>query len=94
MASSVLDVTDSNSPKAPAPRPYVTIRAGGPLHGVVRITATADGAGRTLVEASWTQDGQPYSDTLELDTSEDARNVANSAANQLAAGKPPDLTRA
>jgi len=41
-----------------APRPLVTIRAGGPLDGVVTITAIPEGNGRSLVEASWTQDGQ------------------------------------
>jgi hypothetical protein len=39
------------------PRPLVTIRAGGPLDGVVTITAIPEGNGRSLVESSWTQDG-------------------------------------
>jgi hypothetical protein len=33
-----------------APGPFVTIRAGGPLDGIVTLTAIERGRGRTLVE--------------------------------------------
>jgi hypothetical protein len=36
-----------------APGPFVTIRAGGPLDGVVTITAIAGGRGRSLFRAAW-----------------------------------------
>jgi hypothetical protein len=69
------------------------MRAGGPLDGVVTITAIADGHGRTLVEASWTQDGHQHSDSVEVETYDHARELAGSIAKTLADGTPPDLTR-
>ena len=63
---------------------------GGPFDGVVTITG---GNGHTLVEVAWTQDGQSCSDQVEVDTYETARITANTVADQLAAGIPPDLTR-
>jgi hypothetical protein len=51
-----------------APGPFVTIRAGGPLDGVVTITAIAGANGRSVVEAAWTQDGEAYSESLEAAT--------------------------
>ena len=89
----VLGVTDSQSWQTDAPGPFITIRAGGPLEGVVTISAIADGHGRTLVEASWAQDGQPSSDSVEVETYDAARAIAHTIANQLAAGTPPDLSR-
>ena len=76
-----------------APAPFVTIRAGGPLDGVVTITAIAGGNGRSVVEASWTQDGEACSESLEAATYDIARAIANAAANQFAAGKRPNLAR-
>jgi hypothetical protein len=76
-----------------APRPFVTIRAGGPLDGVVTITAIAGRNGRSLVEAAWTQDGEVCSESLEAATYNIARAIAQAAANQFALGKPPKLTR-
>jgi hypothetical protein len=86
-------VTDSQSSQTDAPSPSITIRAGGPLDGVVTITAIADGHGRTLVEASWAQDARRSSDSVEVETYDAAREIAHTIANQLAAGTPPDLTR-
>ena len=57
------------------------------------ISAIADGHGRTLVEASWAQAGQPSSDSVEVETYDAARAIAHTIANQLAAGTPPDLSR-
>jgi hypothetical protein len=73
--------------------PFVTIRTGGPLDGVVTITAIPAGHGRSLVKTSWTQDGQKHSDAVEVETYEHARELANFTAKELAEGTPPDLTR-
>lgn len=76
-----------------APGPFVTLRAGGPFEGVITITAIADGHGRTLVEASWVQDGHAHSDSVEAETYDDARIIAREAAHDLASGHSPDLGR-
>ena len=76
-----------------APGPFVTIRAGGPLDGVVTITAIAGANGRSVVEAAWTQDGEAYSESLEAATYDIARAIANAAANQVAVGRRPNLAR-
>lgn len=76
-----------------APGPFVTIRAGGPLDGVVTITAIAGANGRSVVEAAWTQDGEAYSESLEAATYDIARAIANAAANQFAVGRRPNLAR-
>ena len=86
-------MTDAESWQTDASSPFMTIRAGGPLDGVVTITAIADGHGRALVEALWAQDGQPSSDSVEVETHDAAREIAHTIASQLAAGTPPDLTR-
>ena len=66
---------------------------GGPLQGVVTITATAEGHGRTVVKASWVQSGYRHSDSIEVDEREQARALAHRIADQLAPGIPPDLSR-
>jgi len=76
-----------------APGPFVTIRAGGPFEGIVTLTAITEGHGRTLVEARWTQDGGMQSNSIEVDSYEEARTVAHSAAAELAVGHAPDLAR-
>ncbi len=76
-----------------APGPFVTIRAVGPLDGVVTITAIAEGHGRSLVGASWTQDGHRQSDSVEVETYEHARELADFTARELAEGTPPELMR-
>lgn len=53
---SVVAQDNRESWQTDAPGPFMTIRAGGPLDGIVTLTAIADGHGRTLVEARWTQD--------------------------------------
>jgi hypothetical protein len=70
----------------------VTIRAGGPLDGVVTLTAIAEGHGRTLVEAHWTQDGTTHSDSVKVDSHKHARTIARNAAAVFAVGNAPDLT--
>jgi len=83
----------SESWETNAPGPFVTIRAGGPLDGVVTITAITGGNGRSVVEASWTQDGEACTESLEAATYDIARAIANAAANQFAVGKRPNLMR-
>ena len=73
-----------------APGPFVTIRAGGPLEGVVTLTAITEGHGHTLVQAHWTQNGAAQSDFIEVDSYEQARTIAHSAAAELAVGHAPD----
>jgi len=84
---------DPDSWQTNAPGPFVTIRAGGPLEGIVTLTAIPEGHGRTLVEAFWTEDGHAHSDSLEVQSYEDARIIAREVADELAAGRVPDLTR-
>jgi hypothetical protein len=89
MADRVLEPWETN-----AAGPFVTIRAGGPLDGVVTITAVPGGKGRNLVRASWrAQDGQACAESLEAATYAMARAIANAAANQFAVGKRPHLAR-
>ena len=66
---------------------------GGPLQGVVTLTAIAEGHGRSVVEASWIEDGHGHADSVEVDSYEQASLLADSIAEQLAAGTPPDLSR-
>jgi len=84
---------DPQAPETGEPGGYVTIRAGGPLEGVVTIAAVAGGHGRTVVIASWIRYGQTHWDTVEVESLEDARILARSIADRLAAGTPPDPSR-
>jgi hypothetical protein len=70
----------------------VTVHAGGPLGGDIRVSA-AGGHGRSLVKVSWTQDGEARSDHVEVATHEDALELAHTLSETLAAGRAPDLTR-
>jgi hypothetical protein len=83
----------SDSWQTDAPGAFVTIRAGGPLDGVVTITAVAGGHGRTLVAATWTQGGHAHADSVETETYDDARIIAREATDDLAAGRAPSLGR-
>jgi hypothetical protein len=83
--------TDRECWRTPTRGPFVTIRAGGPFEGMVTITAI-DGGG-SLVEASWTQDGELCSESLTAATPDMARAIAQAAANQFAVGKRPKLAR-
>jgi hypothetical protein len=85
--------SDSDSWQTDAPGPVVAIRAGGPLEGVVTITAIADGHGRTLVEAAWVEGGHARSDRVETESYEDARIIAREAADDLADGRAPSFSR-
>ena len=83
----------SESWETNAPGPFVTIRAGGPFDGVVTIAAIAESGGRCRVEASWRQNGEACSESLEAATYDMARAIAQAAANQFAVGKRPKLAR-
>ena len=87
---SVFVVAEDRDPDAPGP---LTIRAGGPLEGIVTLTPIDGGHGRTLVEAFWTDAGHARSDSVEADTHDAGREIAQTAADELAAGIPPDFTR-
>ena len=95
VSASVLGVSGDPAPsrQPDAPGSVVTIRPGGLLDGAVTITAIPDGHGRSLVGVSWTQDGHRRSDSVEVETYEHARELADFIANELAEGAPPDLTR-
>jgi len=73
--------------------PFLTLRADGPLQGVVTVTAITEGHGRALVAASWVQDGHSHSDSVQVDSFEQARELAHFVADELRAGTPPDLSR-
>ena len=85
--------TDADSWMPNRPGPFVTIRAGGPLDGRVTITTLAGSGGRCSVEASWTEDGEARSESLEAANYSVARPIAQAAANQFAVGNRPRLTR-
>jgi hypothetical protein len=71
-----------------APGPYLTIRTGGPLDGLVTITATGS-EGRVTIEATW---GVPHlrsSVTAERVGHRAADGLAQAWANELAAGREP-----
>ena len=74
------------------PGEFITIRAGGPLDGVVTVAPIAQGHGRTLVIASWIRYGHTHWDTVEVETFELGLTHARSIADQLAAGTPPALS--
>ena len=77
-----------------APGPFVTIRTGGPFDAVVTMTAIDDGHGHTTrVGATWTQDGQSWSESLEAATYRIAHAIAYAAAKQLSLGNQPHLAR-
>lgn len=85
--------TDLEQDGSTGSAPFVTIRAGGPLDGVVTITAISGAGGRSRVVASWTQDGEVRSQWLDAASYRIARAIANAAANQFALGNRPTLAR-
>ena len=58
-----------------APGPFVTIRASGPVDGVVTLTAIE--GGRMVVTASWAQDGHARSDSIDVGSYETARTITH-----------------
>jgi hypothetical protein len=70
--------------------PFLTIRAGGPLAGVVTVSAVAEEKGsRLVVEAAWTSDGDRRSASATFSGYDAARTLAYEWADQLAAGREP-----
>ena len=71
--------------------PFVTIKPGGPLHGVVTISVAPEGAERPLVvDATWKPlDSDPRSVSQPVDEYTAARRLAHQWADQLAAGREP-----
>jgi hypothetical protein len=74
--------------------PFVTIKPGGPLQGVVTISVATDGAEHPLiVDATWKPlDSDPHSLSQPVDDYNDARKLAHEWAGQLAAGREPEPT--
>jgi hypothetical protein len=68
--------------------PYVTIRPGGPLDGLVTLTATGSD-GRVIVEASWGVPQRRSSATAERVGHAAADDLARAWANELALGRAP-----
>ena len=69
----------------------LSLTPGGPLDGAVTVTAIPDG--RCRLEARWNERGGRRSDHVDFDALEDARIVAHEVADELRAGRVPDLTR-
>lgn len=69
--------------------PFVTIRAPGPLEGVVTISVT-QGKGELLVEAAWKPSGgDPRSASATVSKYDAARALAHVWADELARGREP-----
>ena len=71
--------------------PFVSIKPGGPLQGVVTISVAPEGAERPLVvDATWKPlDSDPRSVSQPVDEYTAARRLAHEWADQLAAGHEP-----
>ena len=84
------DRQDVDSWMTSAPGPFLTIRAAGPLRGVVTIAAAPDGADTLMLEASWERDGEPRSASVTVTGYDAARSLAHEWADRLAAGNQPE----
>lgn len=73
-----------------APGPFLTIKAGGSLNGVVTIMVATDGPDSVAVEATWKRDGDPQSVSGTVTGYDLARTLAHKWADQLAAGREPE----
>jgi hypothetical protein len=70
------------------------MRAGGPLDGVVSITALPESGGRCTVTATWVDETLGRrSEQLEAASFTVARRIAKAAASQLSLGRAPHLAR-
>jgi hypothetical protein len=71
--------------------PFVVIKPGGPLHGVVTISANTENDKPPLVvDATWKPlDGDPRSASQTVAEYNAARKLAHEWADQLAAGREP-----
>jgi hypothetical protein len=73
--------------------PFLTLNAGGPLSGIVTITALPEQGAQLVVDAHWrTIHGEPRTASAEVEGYNAARKLAHAWAGQLAAGHEPTPT--
>ena len=73
--------------------PFLTLNTGGPLSGIVTITALPERGAHLIVDANWrTIHGEPRTASTAIDGYSAARELAHEWADQLAAGYEPDPT--
>jgi hypothetical protein len=73
--------------------PFLTLNAGGPLSGIVTITALPEQGAQLVVEANWrTIHGEQRTASAEIEGYNAARQLAHEWASQLAAGREPEPT--
>ena len=74
--------------------PFLTLNAGGPLSGIVTITALPEQGAHLIVEAHWrTIHGEPRTAaSAAIEGYNAARKLAHEWAGQLAAGHEPEPT--
>ena len=87
-ADNVCGVTDLARWMTSAPGAFMTMRPGGPFDGSVAISVGNEG--RLLVEATWTNDGEPRTASRSIEGYEAARDLAHDGADKLAAGQEPE----
>jgi hypothetical protein len=70
--------------------PFLTLNAGGPLSGIVTITALPGQGAHLVVDARWrTIHGGPRTASAAIEGYNAARALAHEWAGQLAAGREP-----
>jgi hypothetical protein len=73
--------------------PFLTLNAGGPLSGIVTITALPEQGAHLIVEAHWkTSHGESQTASAVIEGYNAARRLAHEWAGQLAAGHEPEPT--
>ena len=73
--------------------PFLTLNAGGPLSGIVTITALPEEGAHLIVDANWrTIHGEPRTASAAIEGYNAARKLAHEWAGQLAAGHQPEPT--
>jgi hypothetical protein len=73
--------------------PFLTLNAGGPLSGIVTITALPAQGAHLVVDANWrTIHGEPQTASAAIEGYNAARKLAHEWAGQLAAGREPEPT--
>ena len=73
--------------------PFLALNAGGPLSGIVTITALPEQGAHLIVEAHWkTSHGESQTASAVIEGYNVARKLAHEWAGQLAAGHEPEPT--
>jgi hypothetical protein len=73
-----------------SPGPFLTLNAGGPLGGIVTLTALPEQGAHLIVDAHWkTIHGEPRTASAAIEGYNAARKLAHDWAGQLAAGREP-----